>query len=92
MKGESMDHPQAGFLEACLWEQVYPRLQYSQLIKIINRYYRDDGFYRQTTVAPELSKKIVDARRDIINIETTPYKAKFPPSCNCSALPLLDQA
>jgi|TARA_B110000116_G_scaffold239272_1_gene226575 hypothetical protein len=26
MNGESMDHPQAGFLEACLWEQLFPRL------------------------------------------------------------------
>jgi hypothetical protein len=52
MKGESMDHPQAGFLEACLWEQLYPRSQYSRLIKIINRYSRNDVLYRQTTVAP----------------------------------------
>jgi len=26
MKGESMDDPQASFLEACLWEQLFPRL------------------------------------------------------------------
>jgi hypothetical protein len=52
MKEESMDHPQAGFLEACLWEQLGPRSPYSQLIKIINRYSCDDVLYRQTTFPP----------------------------------------
>jgi hypothetical protein len=35
-------------------------------------------FIAKQHLPPELSKKIVDARRDIINIETTPLKQIFP--------------